>query len=127
LQHPNLQKSLVISRVTEGVAEKCGKQDSKNNYLIVPKLFGQGGYWKTFDWNAAAKLGMELINLAYSGEYNFVETEMYWPINHMVAPAENALRCTECHTRKETKRLDWEKLGYDGDPMSKGGRFKERN
>jgi octaheme c-type cytochrome (tetrathionate reductase family) len=106
-----------------------GKQiyDSKNDYLIVPKLFGKGGYWKTFDWNAAAKLGMELINLAYSGEYNFVETEMYWPINHMVAPAENALRCTECHTRKETKRLDWEKLGYDGDPMSKGGRFKERN
>jgi octaheme c-type cytochrome (tetrathionate reductase family) len=103
-----------------------GKQiyDSKNNYLIVPKLFGKGGFWKTFDWNAAAILGMESINLVYSGEYSFVETEMYWPINHMVAPAEDALRCTECHTRSEKKRLNWEKLGYDGDPMSKGGRFK---
>ena len=30
-----------------------GKQiyDSKNQYLITPKLFGEGGYWKTFDWN----------------------------------------------------------------------------
>ena len=102
-----------------------GKQiyDSQNNYMIVPKLFGKDGYWKTFDWNSASALGMQSINLPYSGEYGFVETEMYWPINHMVAPAEYALRCTECHTRKETKRLDWEKLGYDGDPMSKGGRF----
>jgi len=103
-----------------------GKQiyDSKNNYLIVPKLFGKGGFWKTFDWNAAAELGMASIDLPYSGEYGFIETEMYWPINHMVAPAKDALRCTECHTRSESKRLDWEKLGYDGDPMSKGGRFK---
>jgi hypothetical protein len=29
LQHPNLQKSLVISRVTAGVAKKCGKQVKK--------------------------------------------------------------------------------------------------
>ncbi len=103
-----------------------GKQiyDSENNYLIVPKLFGAGGYWKTFDWNAAAKLGMQSIDLAYSGKYGFVETEMYWPINHMVTPAKNALKCTACHTKKESKRLDWEKLGYKGDPMTKGGRSK---
>lgn len=103
-----------------------GKQiyDSGNNYLVVPKLFGPGGYWKTYDWNAAAKLGMETVGLDYSGKHGFVETEMYWPINHMVAPAEDALKCTVCHTRKEDKRLDWEALGYKGDPMSKGGRNK---
>lgn len=103
-----------------------GKQiyDSKNNYLIVPKLFGEGGYWKTFDWNSASELGMSSINLPYSGEYAFIETEMYWPINHMVAPAKDALKCTDCHTKNESKRLDWEKLGYTGDPMSKSGRFK---
>jgi len=103
-----------------------GKQiyDTQNNYLIVPKLFGEGGYWKTFDWNGAAELGMQSINLAYSGKFGFIETEMYWPINHMVPPAEYALKCTVCHTRKESKRLDWQKLGYEGDPMSKGSRFK---
>ena len=101
-----------------------GKQiyDTQNNYLIVPKLFGKGGYWKTFDWNAAAEKGMATVNLDYSGEYGFIETEMYWPINHMVAPAKDALKCTACHTRKDSKRLNWKKLGYEGDPMSKGGR-----
>ncbi|MEZ5011732.1 MAG: hypothetical protein R2744_09110 [Bacteroidales bacterium] len=102
-----------------------GKQiyDSQNNYLIVPKLFGGDGYWKTYDWKSASQLGMKEINLAFSGKYNFIETEMYWPINHMVAPAENSLKCTECHSRKGHGRLDWEKLGYRGDPMTAGGRF----
>lgn len=35
----------------------------------------------------------------YSGEFGFVETEMYWPITHMVAPAEQALDCESCHAR----------------------------
>lgn len=102
-----------------------GKQiyDSKNNYLIVPKLYGKDGYWKTFDWNSAAKLGMLTIGLDYSGEYDFIETEMYWPINHMVVPKNKALKCMECHSSKKSKRLDWEQLGYKGDPMKRGGRF----
>jgi octaheme c-type cytochrome (tetrathionate reductase family) len=101
-----------------------GKQiyDSENNYLVVPKLFGTDGYWNTFDWNTASKLGMESIELPYSGKFGFVETEMYWTINHMVAPTKFALKCTDCHTKSESKRLDWEMLGYKGDPMSKGGR-----
>ena len=98
--------------------------DSKNNYLIIPKLFGEDGYWKTFDWNSASELGMASSNLPYSGEFSFVETEMYWPINHMVAPAKKALRCADCHFGKELKRLNWEQLGYKGDPMRSGGRFK---
>ena len=103
-----------------------GKQiyDSENNYLAIPKLFGSDGYWKTFDWNAAAKLGMESVNLDYSGKHNFIETEMYWPINHMVTTAENALSCTSCHGVKGTKRLNWKKLGYNSDPMKSGSRFK---
>jgi len=35
----------------------------------------------------------------YSGEYGFVETEYYWPITHMVAPAENSLSCDSCHSQ----------------------------
>ncbi|MBK8946721.1 MAG: tetrathionate reductase family octaheme c-type cytochrome [Ignavibacteriae bacterium] len=104
-----------------------GKQifDSENNYLAVPKLFGEGGYWKTFDWNSATATGMKSVNLAYSGKFDFVETEMYWPINHMVVSGENALSCTDCHGTKGTKRLNWKKLGYNGDPMKNGGRFKK--
>ena len=108
------------------IAGAVGKQiyDVENNYLIVPKLFGEGGYWKTFDWNASSELGMKYIDLAYSGKHGFIETEMYWPINHMVVGGDQALACTSCHSKKETKKLDWIKLGYEGDPMKFGGRFK---
>ncbi len=101
-----------------------GKQiyDSKNSYLITPKLFGKDGYWNTFDWDSASELGMTASHMAYSGEFGFVETTMYWPINHMVAPAKKSLKCTDCHSRKESKRLDWEQLGYKDDPMRTGGR-----
>jgi octaheme c-type cytochrome (tetrathionate reductase family) len=100
-----------------------GKQiyDSKNNYLIIPKLFGADGYWKTFDWNLASQLGMKEVNLNYSGQYDFIETEMYWPVNHMVASKDKALRCKNCHGVKGD-RLDWEVLGYSGDPIKVKGR-----
>jgi len=43
---------------------------------------------------------------------------MLWPLNHMVAPKENALKCTDCHGEKS--RLDWKALGYQkGDPKNK--------
>jgi len=38
----------------------------------------------------------------------------------MVQPAENALQCTECHS--DDGRIDWERLGFFGDPMTWGGR-----
>ena len=103
--------------------EMRGKQiyDSKNNYLNIPKLFGEGGYWKKYDWNLASELGMKEVNLPYSGSYSFIETEMYWPINHMVATKDKALKCTSCHGTK-ANRLDWKALGYPGDPMKAGGR-----
>lgn len=103
-----------------------GKQiyDSGNNYLAIPKLFGDGGYWQTYNWDAATKLGMEAVELDYSGQHDFIETEMYWPINHMVVSTDKSLSCTACHGVKGKKRLDWEKLGYKGDPMKTGGRFK---
>ncbi len=71
--------------------------------LIQPKLFslnkGDSAYWKDFDWNTASAAGMKRVALPYSGEYDFVETIMYWPINHMVAPKEESVGCAECHTR----------------------------
>ena len=83
-----------------------GKQiyDSKNLTLIQPKLWdkekGQGAYWVDFDWNEANQKGMDYIGLDYSGEYDFIETEMYWPLNHQVAVKEKSLTCKECHVRE---------------------------
>ncbi len=130
------EKAVELNKLTGNIEDEMakitpfkvmrGKQiyDSKNNYIITPKLFGEDGYWKTYDWNNASELGMAESNMAYSGEFDFVKTEMYWPINHMVAPAEKSLKCTDCHSRKKSKRLNWEQLGYKGDPMSAGGRLQ---
>ena len=97
--------------------------DSLFNYLLAPKTVGEGGYWADFNWDEAARLGSETSGLAYSGEYGFAPTEMYWPITHMVAPASDAVQCEECHTEEGASgRLDWAALGYPGDPMYYGGR-----
>ena len=103
-----------------------GKQpyDSQNNYIIVPKLYGENGYWKTFDWVKASEEGMEQINLKFSGNVGFLETEMFWPINHMVMSSDNALKCTSCHGKGGKNLLDWKALGYSGDPIKKGTREK---
>lgn len=78
--------------------------DKKYNILIQPKLFsetrGDSAYWQDFNWHTAAAAGMNRVGLPYSGEYGFVETIMYWPINHMVAPVEETVGCEECHTRE---------------------------
>lgn len=88
--------------------------DSGNNTLVVPHLYGsdEAAYWETYDWNAAIAYGMEYVGAEYSGEYGFVETEMYWIESHMVAPAENSLVCQDCHTA-EGGRLDFAALGYN--------------
>lgn len=94
-----------------------GKQiyDTKNKYFITAKVFGDGGYWRDFDWDKAARLGMEASGTPYSGEYGFAPTEMYWRINHMVSPKEDALSCLDCHD--DNGRMNWKALGYKGDPM----------
>lgn len=83
--------------------------DKKYNTLIQPKLFapekGDSAYWQDFDWNLAAEAGMKRIGQPYSGEYGFVKTKMYWPVNHMVSTKENSVQCNECHTREDDGRL----------------------
>lgn len=128
------QKILEISKPNGSISEAKakiypfrimkGKQifDSKNNYLIMPKLSGTDGYWATFDWKKSAELGMKAGNQTFSGDFGFVSTIMYIPIHHTVMPKENALKCTECHGNG--KRLDWSALGFPADPMKKGSRMK---
>lgn len=87
--------------------------DSGNNTLALPHLFGkdESAYWGNYDWNKAIAFGMEYAGLDYSGEYAFVASQMYWPITHMVAPADQALVCRDCHTT-QANRLDFVALGY---------------
>lgn len=98
--------------------------DSENKFLIIPKLYGEDGYQKTYDWVRSSEAGMNLINLEFSGTVDFIETKMYWPINHMVMSADNALKCTSCHGKGGEGLLNWKQLGYKDDPMKKGGRVK---
>ncbi|APH38470.1 tetrathionate reductase family octaheme c-type cytochrome [Methanohalophilus halophilus] len=98
--------------------------DAEYKYLIVPDLFGgENSYWATYDWDKASASGMEYVDVSYSGEYEFVETSLYESINHEVPPAENSLDCSDCHL--ETGMMDFETLGYEGDPMLVGERFAE--
>ncbi|HFE67481.1 MAG TPA: tetrathionate reductase family octaheme c-type cytochrome [Chloroflexi bacterium] len=94
--------------------------DPNYNILLQPKTVGEGGFWTEFDWDLAAKLGAEASGIPYSGEYDFTETEMYWPLSHLVQPKEAALQCSDCHS--DNGRMDWEALGYYGDPMRWGNR-----
>lgn len=79
-----------------------GKQvyDAGNNYLFAPHLFGKDStaYWKNFNWDKASRAGLKSVGMNYSGKYGFIPTEMSWPINHMVAPANESLTCTDCHS-----------------------------
>ena len=88
-----------------------GKQpyDVVNKTLVQPKLWspqkGDSAYWVDFDWNESIIAGMNYVGLPYSGEFDFAETEMYWPLNHQVSPADKSLQCIDCHTKSEKGRL----------------------
>jgi len=88
-----------------------GKQPFDPNYqrVLKAKLWdkepGKGGLWVDFNWETSLTEGMRIAGLPWSGEWEFVETEMYLPISHMVSPKEMALGCTDCHTR-EGSRLE---------------------
>ena len=84
-----------------------GKQpyDLETQSLLVPHTAAGYGekddtaYWQNFKWEAALKAGAEAAGRPFGGKFDFVKTEMTWPITHMVAPKEDALTCTQCHSK----------------------------
>jgi octaheme c-type cytochrome (tetrathionate reductase family) len=98
--------------------------DPGTGLLVLPKLHadreGEGGYWKDFNWQRAAEVGMQHAGQPFSGEVAFARTAMNWPVNHQVAPKEEALQCADCHTR-EGGRLagltDFYLPGRDNEPL----------
>jgi len=112
-------KSLVLNKLHGSYADDESKitpvkihvakqpYDPINRILIQPKLYadkkGEGAFWKDFNWEKAAEVGMKDAKLPFSGKISFIKTEMYWPVNHMVASKENTVQCTECHTRENSR------------------------
>ena len=97
--------------------------DKVNGHLLQPITSGKDGFWTTFDWDQSFRLAEPITGLAYSGQYGFTETLMYWASTHMVQTADKALQCDACHSSTgKPGRMDWSALGYPGDPVKWGGR-----
>lgn len=75
--------------------------DTVHDTLLVPHVAvpDDTAFWYNFNWAKALKVGAEATGRPYSGKYGFVDTQMLWPITHMVAPKEDAVRCGGCHMR----------------------------
>ena len=67
--------------------------------LVIPHTTGhdEASYWENFNWEKAVDAGMRSADLPFSGKVDFIKTQMSWPITHMIAPADNAVKCVECH------------------------------
>ena len=76
--------------------------DPVNKTLVTPHTAGNDdtGFWKNLDWDKAIAVGMKDSGAPFSGKFDFIKTEMSWPITHMVAPKEKALGCVECHAKQ---------------------------
>ncbi|MFO7721972.1 MAG: tetrathionate reductase family octaheme c-type cytochrome [Bacteroidales bacterium] len=79
--------------------------DTEYRRIVQAKLWdpekGKGGLWVDYNWEAALKAGMEYLDLPFSGKYDFINTEMYLPVSHMVSPSSEALTCKDCHIRND--------------------------
>lgn len=136
----DISKPLVLNSLNGSYGDKNSKiipvkihrakqpYDSITKMLIQPKLFsdkkGEGAYWKDFDWNKASETGMKDVNLPFSGNITFINTEMYWPVNHMVSSGDKSLQCIQCHTRNDSrlKNLkDFYMPGRDYSPVVETG------
>jgi octaheme c-type cytochrome (tetrathionate reductase family) len=76
--------------------------DSERNRLVATQVWGpatQSAFWTNFDWGKSIEAAMTYLGEPWSGSFGFVDTYMYWPITHMVAPASDAVQCAECHSR----------------------------
>lgn len=80
--------------------------DKVNKTLLAPLLSGKNGYWNTLDWSDALKRGQKELGLPFSGDFGFVKTTYVFPTTHMVAPKENVVACSECHTRSGSRLVN---------------------
>lgn len=104
-----------------------GKQafDTQNNRFVYNQVWGpttDTALWTNFNWEKSIKAAMTYVDLPYSGKFAFAETRMYWPITHMVAPKNQAVKCEECHA-KNGRMATIAGLYIPGATPSLGGRI----
>lgn len=108
--------------------------DAENNYFLIPHLYPRDkndttAYWKNYDWQKAFKDGMKVANLDYSGTFKWVETWMYWRLEHEVMPASSALSCVQCHSsfkeektcnrcHRDNRDVNFKKIAHKGTDFS---------
>ncbi|MBF0111399.1 MAG: tetrathionate reductase family octaheme c-type cytochrome [Desulfamplus sp.] len=102
VSHPVGDKNDPNSRIFPFKVHKGNQPyDKVHKTLLGPLLSGEKGYWTTLNWDESLTIGNEMLGLPFSGEFAFVESTYVFPITHMVAPREKALKCIECHTRND--------------------------
>ena len=67
--------------------------------------------FQTGDPDAAIVQGAAAVDWPLADGYDFVGAERYMGLYHEVAPADDALRCNDCHG-DASDRLDFAALGY---------------
>ncbi|ABK43396.1 cytochrome c family protein [Magnetococcus marinus MC-1] len=104
-----------------------GKQvyDPVEKHLLVMHTYGDddSSFWSNFDWKKSLEAGAKEPEAPpFNGQYAFVNTEMYWPITHMVAPASDALKCKACHVQEGrlAALTDFYMPGRDRQPVLDG-------
>jgi hypothetical protein len=75
----------------------------------VDEFFIDGDIDKAVAEGAAAAYGV------HDPEFTWVESRRYMGIYHQVQPADQALKCLDCH--REGGRMNWKELGYKKDPL----------
>jgi len=78
--------------------------------IAVEKFFGNGDIDEAVREAAEAMYGIEGF------DYEWMPVKRYMGIFHEVQPADDALRCLDCHG--PDGRLDWAGLGYEADPLA---------
>ena len=81
--------------------------DNETDVFIPLKM---GIYFTTANVDLATTTGASLTGLMLTDGYDFVESERYMGIFHEVAPADDALSCSDCHFGGD--RMDFDMLGY---------------
>ncbi|MCC6145353.1 MAG: hypothetical protein IT368_16225 [Candidatus Hydrogenedentes bacterium] len=76
-------------------------------WLIPLKM---GIYFQTANVDGSIRTGAQQYGWDISAGYTYVDVERYMGIYHEVAPAEDALSCSDCHG--DTGRVDFGRLGY---------------
>ena len=104
-----------------------GKQAYDTQYNRILPIYtvgkkGSGALWSDYDWQKALEKDAQNNKVEFSGKFDFIRTDMYWPIKHMVAPKEDAVKCDECHAKNGRLAAlnDFYLIGRDANPLIEG-------